>query len=144
MHLALSPQHGSWVCVLWTTAARIFLVELEESLSELDVVLAVERGKRPRQHRRRGAMLTSEGGAIRAVVNVSPVLTASSLPNATTSPAHADARLVSCAPVAARMPEIFPASPDDACTVAASSKRPVSTRASDSLPPCWRCMVLNT
>ena len=30
-------------------------------------------------------MLTSEGGAIRAVVNISPVLTASSLPNATTS-----------------------------------------------------------
>ena len=91
-----------------------------------------------------GSTLTSEAGAVLPLDSVSPVLTASSLPSATVSPASAEARLLSWAQFAPVMPDTRPLSLAEVCSVAPSSRRPESTRASDSLPPCCRCTVLST
>ena len=48
------------------------------------------------------------------------------------------------AQVTADIPDTRPVSPDDDCSVVPSSRRPASKRASDSLPPCCKCRVLNT
>ena len=91
-----------------------------------------------------GSTLTSAGGAVLPLDSVSPVLMVSSLPSATVSPASAEARLLSWPPFTAEIPDTRPASPDEDCSVAPSSRWPASSRVSDSLPPCCRCMVLNT
>ena len=91
-----------------------------------------------------GSTCTSAGGAVLPLDSVSPVLKASSLPSATASPASAEGRLVSWAQVTADIPDNRAVSPDEDCSVAPSSRRPASRRASDSLPPCCKCTVLNT
>jgi len=57
--------------------------------------------------------LTSDAGAVLPFEIVSPVLIVSSLPSATVSPASAELRLLSWAPLTARMPETRPDSPDE-------------------------------
>jgi hypothetical protein len=69
-----------------------------------------------------GSTLASAGGATLPLDSVSPVLMASSLPSATVSPASAEARLVSWAQFGEDMPDARPASPDDDCRVAPSSR----------------------
>src|SRR5882762_6251329 len=71
-----------------------------------------------------GSTLTSDGGAVLPLDRVSPVLKVSSLPSATVSPASAEGRLVSCAQFTADIPETRPASPDEDCSVAPSSRCP--------------------
>ena len=55
-----------------------------------------------------GSTRTSAAGAVLPLDTVSPVLTASSFPSATVSPASAAARLVSWAPLTARIPDTRP------------------------------------
>ena len=74
-----------------------------------------------------GSTVTSAFGAVLPLDSVSPVLTASSLPSATVSPASAEARLVSWAQFTAEMPDTRPLSPDEDCSVAPSSRRPASS-----------------
>ena len=69
-----------------------------------------------------GSTVTSGFGAVLPLETVSPVLTLSSLPSATVSPASAEARLLSWAPLTARIPDTRPCSPDDDCSVAPSSR----------------------
>ena len=128
MHLALPPQHDVVGARVVDHGQRgIFLVEPQQRLAELDVVLAVGRRERHRQHRRRRLDVTSAFGAVLPLDSVSPVLMVSSLPSATVSPASAEARLVSWAPFTARMPDTRPVSPDEDCSVAPSSRWPAST-----------------
>jgi hypothetical protein len=54
MHFALPPQHDVvGLLVLDHRQRRVLLVQPQQRLAELDVVLAVDRRERHRQHRRR-------------------------------------------------------------------------------------------
>ena len=128
MHLALPPQHDVvGPRIVDHGQRRIFLVQPHQRLAELDVVLAIGGRQRHRQHRRRRLDLHQcRRRASCRSTSVSPVLIASSLPSATVSPASAEARLLSWAPLTARMPDTRPLSPEEDCSVAPSSRWPAS------------------
>ena len=77
----------------------------------------------------------NEEDTVESVIDsISPVVTASSRPSATVSPAFASASFVCASPFNANMPATRASFPSCVCNTAPSFSTPESTRASDSLP----------
>ncbi len=130
--------------ILLEQQRRVFLAQLGDGSSELDLVLPVLRppppGDRPVsafrcRHGRRQDL---------AVDSVSPVANGSSRASATVSPACAALRLICLSPQSAKMPPMRASRPPSPCSTAPSFSAPRSTRTSESLPPWPPCMVLST
>ena len=142
MHLALPHSTVSGALVLDHRQRRVFLVEPEQGLAEFHVVLAVGRQATSQHRRRRFDFQQRRWRSLAARQRIAG-LDRIELAEGYGIAGLGRWTLAVMRQLTARMPDTRPASPEEDCSVAPSSRWPASTRVSDSLPPC-KCTVLST